>query len=927
VDYKSTLQLPRTEFPMKADLPRREPEVIARWASLRVYERALEQNRANGGKRFLLHDGPPYANGHIHIGHVMNKVLKDVVVRFRTLQGDVAEFVPGWDCHGLPIELAVEKELGQKRKELSPVEIRRACRAYAEKFIAIQRQEFERLGIAGAWDRSYLTMAAEYEAAITRELGRFVQSGHLYRAKMPVYWCPSCATALAEAEVDYDEKDSPSIYVAFRAKRLPPSLANFADGLSVVIWTTTPWTLVANLAIALHAEHEYAVIRGKGQHPTLLVAKELAAAAARAMQLGEAEILATFPGRALEGLVTQHPFVDRESPILFGEHVTLDAGTGCVHTAPGHGHEDFELGRAHGLPPYAPIDRRGRYTAEAGEFAGMSTSDANPKIVELLAAKGALLNAVGEKVHHQYPHCWRCKKAIIFRATEQWFLSMAHEGLRQKALTEIDRVRWIPKWGRDRIYNMIENRPDWCVSRQRLWGVPIPAFYCVACEEVLITPEIVERVSGLFARESSDAWFAHTAADLLPEGTACKKCGKHTFQKENDILDVWFDSGVSYAAVVESSMHEPLPVDLYLEGNDQHRGWFHSTLLTSVGTRGHAPYKTVLTHGMVVDQQGRKMSKSQGNVVAPAEIVEKMGAEILRLWVATQDYRDDNPVSNEIIKNVSEAYRKIRNTLRFLLSNLADFEPAKHAVSHAEMPALDRFALSRLGRVTARVTEAYERYEFHRFYHELIQFCSTDLSAFYLDVTKDRLYCSAPDDLRRRATQTVMFETAETLAVLSAPVLCITAEDVWQQLPANRADGAARPASVHLASWPAPRDADVDDALEADIDKLRAIKAGVDTLLEAARREKQIGASLEAWVTLGARDAEESRLLSKYEKDLADLFVVSAVRVVGDGGAALAWEPAPKPRCERCWRYTGDTRAYDGHDSLCVRCAGVLSTP
>jgi isoleucyl-tRNA synthetase len=921
VDYKTTLNLPRTDFPMKADLPKREPETLARWREMRLYERILEKNR--GRPRFTLHDGPPYANGTLHMGHVLNKVLKDIVVRYKNLSGYLSEYVPGWDCHGLPIELAVEKELGPKRREMSPAEVRRTCRAYAARFVDIQREEFVRLGGMGQWDDPYLTMSFAYEARIAQELGRFAAAGSLYRAKMPVFWCASCATALAEAEVEYEDRESPSIYVAFPVRVPSEALRPFEGKLAAAIWTTTPWTLVANLAIAVHPELEYAVIAGRTDDEVLLVASGLAERAAQAMGLGAPRLLSTFSAAELRGTICRHPWIDRDSPILFGSHVTLDAGTGCVHTAPGHGQEDFELGRAHGLEPYAPVDRHGRFTEEAGEFAHLATSAANPKIIEKLHQLGRLLNRPGENIRHSYPHCWRCKKAVLSRATEQWFLSLRHQELRQRALAEIDRVTWIPAWGRDRIYGMVENRPDWCISRQRLWGVPVPAFYCDACGYALITGELVDHVVQQFEKEGADAWFTREVAELMPPGTRCPRCQGTAFRKEDDILDVWFDSGVSWSAVLDGKTRLGIPCDLYLEGNDQYRGWFHSSLLAAVGTRGCAPYRAVLTHGMVVTAEGRKMSKSLGNAISPADTIQRLGAEILRLWVAAEDYREDIRLSEDILKNVAEGYRKIRNTARFLLSNLFDFDPAKHQVPASSLSLFDRWLLQRLGEVTARVRAAFEAYEFHRFFHEILGFCAVDLSAFYLDTQKDRLYCSRADDPARRAAQTVMYRVAEVLAILTAPVMCFTADEIWRHLP-----GQERAPSVHLADFPAPpAPAAFDPALESEMALLQSVRNRTNEVLEEARREKKIGSSLEAWVTVAAAGEPERQTLRRHEGILADLFITSRVRLVdaqGGLGFSVTWERAPGPRCERCWRYTEEVAAHGEHPALCARCAGVL---
>src|SRR5881628_435152 len=775
MDYKATLNLPRTDFPMKANLAQREPETVRRWAETRVYERLLA---ANAGKpRFVLHDGPPYANGHIHLGTALNKVLKDIIVKHRAMTGRLAPYVPGWDCHGLPIELNVEKELGRAKKEAMPKsEVRARYRAYAERFVAVQRDEFARLGVLGDWQHPYLTADPAYEAEEVRVLGRCIAAGLLYRGKKPVLWCPSCTTALAEAEVEYRDDESPSVYVAYPfVEPLPAALRGVAAP-AAAIWTTTPWTLPASLAVAVHPEHEY-VAAAFGER-TLVVAAALVPALERL--LGAARVLARFRGAELEGGRCRHPWIDRIVPLVLADYVTLESGTGLVHTAPGHGQEDYETGLRYGLEVLAPVDARGRFTAEVPEWAGLRVFDADGRIVERLREAGTLL--ASELFVHIYPHCWRCKNPIVFRATEQWFLGMDRADLRRRALAEIARVRWIPEWGRERIANMIATRPDWCLSRQRDWGVPIVALYCEGCGEPLVSEALCTHVAAIFEREGTDAWFRRPVADLVPRGMRCGACGGEAFRREDDILDVWFDSGASWRAVVERR-EELGQADVYLEGSDQHRGWFHSALLTGVAVAGRAPYNTVLTHGFTLDGAGRKMSKSLGNVIAPEEVIKRHGAELLRLWVAAEDYREDVRISEEILGQLVEAYRRIRNTARFLLANLFDFDPARDTVSHDRLPALERWALHQTRALAERCRAAYDAYEFHVIFHALNNFCSVDLSAFYFDVRKDRLYCERAQGPERRATQTVLHAILDVLVRLMAPVLSFTAEDVWRCMP------------------------------------------------------------------------------------------------------------------------------------------------
>ncbi|MEW5909762.1 MAG: isoleucine--tRNA ligase, partial [Thermodesulfobacteriota bacterium] len=753
MEYKTTLNLPQTHFPMKANLSRKEPEQLNAWEEMRLYERIRKESA--GKPCFILHDGPPYANGNIHIGTALNKILKDIVVRSRQMAGFDAAYVPGWDCHGLPIEHNVDKELKEKKKELSLAEIRKLCRDYAERFVDIQRQEFKRLGVMGDWENPYLTMSYGYEATIARECGKFAENGSLFRSKKPIYWCCTCKTALAEAEIEYQDETSPSIYVKFPVMDdlgdISPKLSG--KTVSVVIWTTTPWTIPANLAVALHPDFRYAAV-GTGKDEVLILAKDLTDSFMRLMGNPDFSIIAEIEPKQLEEKRCRHPLYDRPSRFVLGSHVTLDAGTGCVHTAPGHGREDYEVGLAYGIEPYSPITDEGRFTEEVGFFSGEFVFDANRPIARKLKESGSLIKE--ETIRHSYPHCWRCKKPVIFRATPQWFISMEKTGLRKKSLEEIDRVKWIPHWGRERIYGMIESRPDWCVSRQRAWGVPIAVFYCKDCGEILKDDRIMNQVYALFDAHGADIWFQKEVSDFLPARTRCHGCGGESFVKENDILDVWFDSGVSHAAVLEKRPNLRWPADLYLEGSDQHRGWFHSSLLSAVGTRGRAPYDAVLTHGFVVDENGRKMSKSLGNIVAPREVIDRYGAEILRLWVSATDYREDIRISETILTQLTDAYRRIRNTSRFMLGNLFDFDPERDFIPFEEMWEIDRFAVHRLQEIIEKTNQAYASYEFHLIYHALYNYCTLDLSALYLDILKDRLYTFPKRSKGRRSAQSAL---------------------------------------------------------------------------------------------------------------------------------------------------------------------------
>lgn len=945
MDYKATLNLPQTDFPMKANLPQREPELLAWWERERLYERIQEARRDR--PLYVLHDGPPYANGRIHIGHALNKILKDIIVKSKTMAGFRAPYVPGWDCHGLPIEFQVLKELGDRKKDLDQPAIRKLCRDYAEKYYRLQREDFRRLGVLGDWERPYLTMDPAYEAAIVREFGKFVEKGIVYKGLKPVLWCTADRTALAEAEVEYEDHTSPSIYVKFpfadpaRAALRGPSLPPDVERVSVVIWTTTPWTLPANQAVCLHPDFDYAFVQVGRE--VLVIAEKLVDAVVKACGIREPRVLGTRKGgEGFEGLECRRPLTDGLSPVVLGDFVTLDQGTGCVHIAPGHGMEDYLLAMdyrgpsrqgalARPLEVFVPVDDHGRFTDAVPEFTGQPVFKANPKIIEALKGRGVLLGH-GE-ITHSYPHCWRCKNPVIFRATEQWFVSMdrAYEGhtLRERALEEIDRrVRWIPPWGRDRITGMIANRPDWCLSRQRTWGVPIPGFTCRGCGAILADPKVIAHVASLIERGGADLWFERPSAELIPEGTACPSCGGRAFEKERDILDVWFESGVSHAAVLKPRGGDWWPADLYLEGSDQHRGWFHSALLAGITTDGRAPYQAVLTHGFVVDGHGEKMSKQKGNVVAPQEVIKESGAEVLRLWVSAQDYHEDVRISKDILKQLVEAYRKIRNTCRFLLGNLYDFDPAADRVPLDRMPELDRWALLRLGRLIERVRLAYDGFEFHVIFRELNNFCAVDLSAIYLDVLKDRLYTFRREAPARRASQTAMLDVLVAMTKLMAPILTFTAEEIWRILP-PAARGGPDAWSVHLATFPEPDPRWADPGLEQRWEKLLEVRSAVQAKLEERRRDKVIGSSLEARVVIEANPDRYAFLLG-YRQDLAALFIVSQVELKPvtslpqPDDFTVEVQPAQGRKCERCWNYRETVGGDAGHPTLCDRCVEAV---
>ena len=957
MDYKATLNLPKTDFPMKANLPQREPAMLAKWEEEGLYDRIQEQGRKR--PLYILHDGPPYANGRIHIGHALNKILKDIIIKSKTMSGFRVPYIPGWDCHGLPIEHQVLKDLGPKKKELDAIAIRALCHDYANKYFQLQRDEFKRLGILGEWSQPYLTMNPSYEASILREFGKFVKQGGVYKGLKPVLWCTTDQTALAEAEVEYEDHTSPSIYVKFPienfdAKRMGIELGP-DDEPSVLIWTTTPWTLPANQAICLHRNIDYALVRVK--EDIFIVAEKLLETVAKDCEWSEPQVLKVFKGREIfkQSWRCLRPLSSGSSPVLLGDFVTLEQGTGCVHIAPGHGQEDYLLVLEHNasvaeqerLEIMAPLDNAGRYTEAVPNFMGQHVLKANPGLIEELKKRERLIGQ--GMISHSYPHCWRCKSPVIFRATEQWFVSMEKNELRAKALSAIDTIAesqgWVPPWGRDRIHGMVSNRPDWCLSRQRTWGTPIPGFTCVACRQVLADPEVIEHVASLVEQHGSNVWFDKISKDLMPSGTQCPACQGTEFEKEQDILDVWFESGVSHAAVLKAEQQARgetwWPADLYLEGSDQHRGWFHSALLAGVTTDGRAPYRSVLTHGFVVDGAGKKMSKSAGNVVAPQDVIKQSGAEVLRLWVAAQDYREDLRISKEILGQTIEAYRKIRNTARFLLSNLYDFNPQRDQVLLQDLFELDRWALARLNELIDQVRDAYETFEFHTVFHELNNFCSVAMSAQYLDIQKDNLYTFHKRDPRRRATQTVLHMVVTSLAKLMAPVLSFTADEIWKTLLSmKQVDD--KETSVHLQVFPKKIAVPNWDVGSDQIwDELFDVRSQVLEILERKRRDKLIGSSLEAKVFLYAQNSNPAAFewLQSYEEFLPTLFIVSQVELIPSDdvvslketdwvglseGLAIKVKKAEGIKCERCWKFRDSVGKASEHPTICRPCVEAL---
>lgn len=922
MEYKKTLNLPTTAFPMKANLADREPGILGLWEKTGNYAASIADETR---PPFILHDGPPYANGDIHIGHTLNKVLKDFVVRYKSMRGFWAPYVPGWDCHGQPIDHQVEKKLAGR--ELAAYEFRALCREYALTYVKRQSDEFKRLGIRGNFARPYLTLDHEYEATIVRVFAEMYEKELIYQGLKPVYWCYNDKTALAEAEIEYRDEASPSIYVRFPLTSDFAPLRKYSEPKSIVIWTTTPWTLPANVAVAVHPDEEYAAV--KTDDEILIMASSLASQVATETGLKKTETVATFSGRDLAGIKVKRPILDENSVVVTADYVTLDTGTGCVHIAPGHGEEDYLVGMEYDLPVIMPVDDAGVFTDEAGKWAGHHINDANTEIVADLKERGLLL--ADSEVAHSYPHCWRCKNPVIFRATRQWFVSMDKGAMRKKALAAIKDVTWIPSAGEKRIAAMVEERPDWCISRQRTWGVPLPILYCEECGKPVVTKKTLSAIEDMFRREGADSWYEKQVEDIVPAGTVCGACGHTGLRKGLDILDVWFESGTSHAAVLRTRPDQRWPADLYLEGSDQHRGWFQLSLLVSVGLGDAAPYKGVLTHGFVVDGEGRKMSKSLGNVISPLDLIAKNGADILRLWVSSGDY--SNPavaISGEILDRIGESYRRIRNTVRFLLGNLADFDPGKDTVSFEQMDEIDRWAVMRTHRLLKNATTANDAYQFHEAYREVYNFCAIDMSAFYLDVLKDRLYTFLPDSRERRSTQTALQEILMVLTKIIAPVLCFTAEEIWQTVPESYRDAE----SVHLTAWPEIKQGYIDQALDEKWTMLINVRDEVLRALETMRNDKLIGNSLEAKVELHAK----GKLLEMLEAEavkLPMLFIVSQATVLkaqeepppgfieaaGIKDLAIKVSKASGVKCERCWNYNDEVGKDSEHSTLCPRCA------
>lgn len=917
-DYNSTLNLPKTDFPMRAGLPKSEPVTLKNWEEEKIYENLMEINE--GKPLFVLHDGPPYANGNIHLGTALNKILKDFIVRYKNMSGFKAPYVPGWDTHGLPTELKARKKAGVgSSADISELELRKMCQEFVEGYIDDQRNQFKRLGVIGEWDNPYITLTHDFEAEQIRIFAEMACKGYIYKGLKPVYWCPECKTALAEAEIEYAEDPCHSIYVKFN---VTDDLGKFsAMGIDpkkvyFVIWTTTTWTLPGNVAICVGPSFDYAVIKCGDEY--YVMAEELYKSAMEDAEKTDYEVVATIKGSELEYMKTAHPFMGRESVVIVGDHVTLESGTGCVHTAPGHGVEDYDVCRNYPeIPIIVPVDENGVLTEEAGMFAGLKTADANKPIAEHLEKIGALFAL--KKIIHQYPHCWRCKNPVLFRATDQWFCSV--DDFKDDAVKAIDEVEWIPGWGKDRITSMVRERKDWCISRQRKWGVPIPIFYCEECGEPLIDKEAMLAVADLFGKEGSNAWFTHTAEEILPKGKKCSKCGCTSFTKEKDIMDVWFDSGSSHAAVLKNRPYLKWPADLYLEGADQYRGWFQSSLLTSVATMGTAPYKAVLTHGWVVDGKGRVMHKSLGNGIDPQEVIDQYGADVLRLWVASSDYHADIRISPDILKQLSEAYRKIRNTARYILGNLNGFNPDENMVSLDELMPIDKWALAKLNILIDKVKEAYDKYEFHIVYHAIHNFCVVDMSNFYLDVLKDRLYTEKSDSKARRAAQTSIYIILNAMTRMIAPILAYTSDEIWKYMPHSSSEKAEH---VIYNEMPEKVDITIDDDFMAFWDEIHELRNDVKKSLETFIKDKTIKSSLEAKVTLAA-SGDKLAFLKKAENELATAFIVSEVEIVENSSELeIKIEKAEGEKCERCWVISKTVGENSEHPTLCSRCCENL---
>ena len=926
MDYGKTLNLPKTDFPMRANLPQREGEFLEKWEEMDIYNKQLLKNK--GKTKFVLHDGPPYANGGIHLGTSLNKVLKDFIVKFYSMNGYYAPFVPGWDTHGLPTEQRAIKELGLKRHEVGALKFREACRGFAKKYIDVQRNAFKRLGVRADWNNPYITLKPEFEAEQIKVFGEMAKKKYIYKGLKPVYWCPCCETALAEAEIEYKDHNTVSIFVKFKIKDDKNVIFDRigSSNVSFVIWTTTTWTLPANMAICINKDFDYSAVLANGEY--YIIATQLVDSVMKSSNIQDYKKVASFSGQELEGILCKHPFMDRDSIVIVGDHVTLDAGTGCVHTAPGHGIEDFLVCQNYDIDILVPVDSKGYMTKDAGDLDGLFYEKANEAILDKLKKTDSLLAT--QDVLHQYPHCWRCKNPIIFRATEQWFVSI--DGFKNGALDEVKKVKWIPKWGEDRITSMIKDRGDWCISRQRTWGVPIPIFYCKKCNLELITDDSINSVYELFKKEGSDAWYKYDASDILPSGTKCK-CGCSEFEKEKDIMDVWFDSGSSHAAVLANNEDLAYPADMYLEGSDQYRGWFQSSLLTAVATNGKAPYKSVVTHGYVVDGEGRKMSKSLGNGIDPFDVIKEYGADILRLWVASCDYKADIRISKKLLAQISEVYRKIRNTSRYIIGNLHDFNPDSDSVPYEELLEIDKVALLKLSKLLDKVNESYKLYEFHVMFHAVHNFCVVDMSNFYLDIIKDRLYTLKPDSKERRAAQTVMYEILDVLVRILTPILAFTSEEIWKYMPHKKEDNLE---SVGLNDWPVLSAKYIDNDLESKWDRIFAIRDDVSKALEEARNQKIIGHSLNAEVVIYAND-EYYEFIDSMKDDMASIFIVSEFSIdkidnAPDSaksfdmvdGIKILIKQAEGEKCERCWMYSKTVGESHAHPTICKRCESNL---
>ncbi len=929
LELKETINLPKTNFSMKANLPQNEPKMLARWEEMGIYERIREARK--GGPQYILHDGPPYANGAIHLGHALNKCLKDFIVKTRSMAGFDAPYIPGWDCHGLPIEIKVDEALKGKKREMNPLQVRQACREYAEKFLNLQREQFKRIGVFGRFDEPYSTMTPQYESVVVRTLFDFFKQNAIYKGLRPVYWCIHDQTALAEAEVEYENHTSPSVWVKYLltsdAAKVNPALGG--KKVSTIIWTTTPWTLPASMAVAFHPTEEYVALESNGE--VFVVAERLAEVTVKNCGLDYTNVVARFPGKQLEYATFAHPFLERQILGVIADYVTMDQGTGAVHTAPSHGADDFYTGVKYKIDLTCNVDQAGRLKNGLPEYDNVPVFKANPLIVELLKARGVLLHS--EKIEHSYPHCWRCHNPVIFRATEQWFISMeasiGGSTLRNRALEEIAKVKWDPAWGEERISNMIATRPDWCISRQRVWGVPIAVFLCEGCSEVVNDPAVHDAVVELFSKEGANSWYNRDAAAILPAGQKCKKCGGTSFKKEMDIIDVWFESGSSYLSVQSHENRYPWPADMYLEGGDQYRGWFHSSLLCAVGSRNSAPYKGVATNGWTLDANGRAMSKSLGNVVDPVDIATRLGGEIVRLWVASVDFREDVRASEELIQRVAENYRKIRNTFRYILGNLNGFSPEKDALPFEELESLDQYMLLRTLEASKTARQWFDEMQYHKVYQQLLAFCVVDLSAVYFDIVKDRLYTAGPNSKPRRSAQTALWRIGETLVRLIAPVLTFTSEEVWQQMPT----ATDRPLSVHLSLFwddnaiANPKTAS--ETLRTDWHILLKAREEVLKALELARQEKLIGGGLEAQVTLEAPESMYT-VLEKYKDQLRYVFIVSLVTLAksvsgnGSHGLNVQVAKAAGQKCDRCWNYSTLVGQDPAYPTVCERCSAVL---